>query len=95
MNNSCLQDEVVVYTAHWDHFGKRGEEIFYGARDNALGVAALLELAKAFTNIPQVAPLPGKEQRESLGLILGQKINRGYGKESEQKTCIEHYNYYI
>ena len=45
-------DEVVIYMAHWDHFGRdpslEGDQIFNGAVDNATGVAALLELAQAF-----------------------------------------------
>ncbi len=45
-------DEIVVYTAHWDHVGTRnhlsGDKIFNGAVDNATGTAALLELAAAF-----------------------------------------------
>jgi Zn-dependent M28 family amino/carboxypeptidase len=45
---------VVVYSGHWDHFGKRADGIYHGARDNALSVAALLELAKAFASVPQV-----------------------------------------
>jgi len=51
-------DEVVVYTAHWDHLGKSfaGEDkIFNGAIDNATGVAALLEIADAFAH-QQPAP---------------------------------------
>jgi Zn-dependent M28 family amino/carboxypeptidase len=44
-----LKDDYVVYTAHWDHFGKSGEGIFHGARDNASGTAALIEMARAFT----------------------------------------------
>jgi Zn-dependent M28 family amino/carboxypeptidase len=48
-----LRDEYVVYTAHWDHFGKdaslEGDQIFNGALDNASGTAVLLELAEAFT----------------------------------------------
>ena len=42
-----LKDEYVVYTAHWDHFGKSAEGIFHGARDNASGTAALIEMARA------------------------------------------------
>lgn len=49
-------DEVIIYTAHWDHFGTRpemaGDNIFNGARDNATGTAALIELARAFTRLP-------------------------------------------
>jgi Zn-dependent M28 family amino/carboxypeptidase len=51
----ALKDEYVVYTAHWDHFGKSQEGIFHGARDNASGTAALLEMARAFT---KAAPPP-------------------------------------
>jgi Zn-dependent M28 family amino/carboxypeptidase len=50
-----LKDEYVVYTAHWDHFGKTPEGIFHGAEDDALGCAALIEVARAFK---QVQPPP-------------------------------------
>ena len=51
-------DEVIIYTAHWDHFGfgapdETGDSIYNGALDNASGTAALLALAKAFTTDPQ------------------------------------------
>jgi Zn-dependent M28 family amino/carboxypeptidase len=46
------KDEYVVYTAHWDHFGKGPEGIFHGAEDDALGCAALIEVAKAFKRLP-------------------------------------------
>ena len=48
-----LRAEHVVYTAHWDHLGRDpgrdGDQIFNGAADNASGVAALLEIARAFS----------------------------------------------
>jgi Zn-dependent M28 family amino/carboxypeptidase len=47
-----LKDEFVVYTAHWDHFGKNAQGIFHGAEDDALGCAALVEMARAFTRLP-------------------------------------------
>ena len=47
-----LKDEFVVYTAHWDHFGKNADGIFHGAEDDALGCAALVEMARAFTKLP-------------------------------------------
>jgi hypothetical protein len=47
-----LKDEVVVYAAHWDHLGRgqslQGNQIYYGAVDNATGVAALLEIARSY-----------------------------------------------
>jgi Zn-dependent M28 family amino/carboxypeptidase len=50
-------DEYVVYTAHWDHLGRNpelaGDQIFNGALDNASGTATLIEIAEAFTKLPQ------------------------------------------
>ena len=49
------KDEYIIYSAHWDHFGKgepiNGDSIYNGAADNASGTAALLELAHAFTQL--------------------------------------------
>jgi hypothetical protein len=42
--------ECLVLTAHYDHLGKSGSEIYNGAYDNAAGVAALLEIAEAFVS---------------------------------------------
>ena len=44
-------DDVVVYSAHWDHLGQRvgtdgKPEIYHGAADNASGIAGLLEIAR-------------------------------------------------
>jgi Zn-dependent M28 family amino/carboxypeptidase len=49
-------DEVIIYTAHWDHLGigkpdERGDSIYNGAYDNASGTAGLLELARAFKSM--------------------------------------------
>jgi Zn-dependent M28 family amino/carboxypeptidase len=41
-------DEYVIFTAHWDHLGREGDQIFNGAVDNASGTAGLLVLAEAF-----------------------------------------------
>jgi Zn-dependent M28 family amino/carboxypeptidase len=54
-SDPTLKDEYVIYTAHWDHFGKGPEGIFHGAEDDALGCAALIEMARAFK---QVTPPP-------------------------------------
>ncbi len=52
-----LADEVVVYTAHHDHLGTAeagdGDRIYNGARDNASGVATILAIAKAMTELPE------------------------------------------
>jgi len=49
--DSSAANEYVVYTAHWDHYGKSEEGIFHGAVDNAVGTAGLLEVARAFTKV--------------------------------------------
>jgi Zn-dependent M28 family amino/carboxypeptidase len=52
-------DEVVVYTAHWDHLGtdpaRKGHKVFSGAIDNGTGLSMLLEIADAFAQ-QQTAP---------------------------------------
>ena len=50
---STRPDEVVLYGAHWDAYGEgepdaEGRTIRPGANDDALGVAGLLEIARAF-----------------------------------------------
>ena len=50
-------DEHIIYSAHWDHLGKddslTGDQVYNGARDNATGTAALIEVAEAFAKLPQ------------------------------------------
>ncbi|MDB5688752.1 MAG: hypothetical protein JWL91_628, partial [Sphingomonas bacterium] len=52
--------ETVIYSAHWDHLGigqpdAKGDRIYNGALDNASGIAALLELARAYGKAPAPA----------------------------------------
>ena len=62
---STTPDDYVLYTAHWDHLGKKtgqktgapgedfyDDQVFNGAVDNATGVSALLELAETFAAEP-------------------------------------------
>lgn len=55
-SDPVFKDEVVVYTAHWDHLGKdenrEGDQIFNGALDNASGTSGMLEIARAFAQLP-------------------------------------------
>src|SRR4029077_8506276 len=52
-------NEFVVFTAHLDHLGigdpVKGDTIYNGAADNASGTAALLEMARAFSEL-KMAP---------------------------------------
>jgi Zn-dependent M28 family amino/carboxypeptidase len=54
------KSEYVIYSAHWDHLGRdnklTGDQIYNGALDNASGIASMLEIAQAFTKLPQATP---------------------------------------
>lgn len=68
-SDPVLAREIVVYTAHLDHLGVgnpvNGDSIYNGMYDNAMGVAILLETARAFTQL-QRAP-----RRSILFLVVG------------------------
>jgi len=57
LRGSEAPDDIFIYMAHWDHFGTdpklEGDNIYNGALDNASGTAALLEIAKAYSTLPQ------------------------------------------
>ena len=46
-------DSFIILCAHYDHLGKMGDALFYGANDNASGIATMLDLASYFVNNPQ------------------------------------------
>lgn len=57
-SDPSVREETVVFTTHYDHLGMASEGesgsdvVFNGARDNASGVATLLEVARAFAGMP-------------------------------------------
>jgi hypothetical protein len=56
ITGSKNKDEVIIYTAHWDHLGigkpdETGDSVYNGALDNATATAGLLELARAFKSM--------------------------------------------
>jgi Zn-dependent M28 family amino/carboxypeptidase len=56
ITGSKRPDEVIIYSAHWDHLGigradVTGDSIYNGALDNASGTAGLLELARVFKGL--------------------------------------------
>jgi Zn-dependent M28 family amino/carboxypeptidase len=56
-SDPAVQDEYVIYTAHWDHLGVGtpvdGDTIYNGAMDNASGTASLIEMARAVKAMPE------------------------------------------
>jgi len=69
-SDASLRDQVVVYTAHWDHLGRnphlKGDQIYNGAHDNASGCAGVLEIARTFTQLPAAE----RPKRSILFLIV-------------------------
>ncbi|MCC2671449.1 MAG: family metallo-hydrolase, partial [Armatimonadetes bacterium] len=62
-----LKKQVVIYSAHYDHVGRRsgeGDTIFNGAWDNASGTAEVLEIARAF------AAMSVRPRRSALFLFV-------------------------
>ncbi|WP_259068323.1 M28 family metallopeptidase [Mucilaginibacter sp. X4EP1] len=56
LKGSTSPDECILYTAHWDHLGvgkpdAKGDSIYNGAVDNASGVAAVISVARAFSQL--------------------------------------------
>jgi hypothetical protein len=75
-SDPALANEVVVYTAHLDHLGicppVDGDNVCHGAFDNASGVAAMLEVARAFASrrpVPRRSILFAAVTGEEKGLL--------------------------
>ncbi len=62
----AVRDEVIVISAHYDHLGKRGDDIYYGADDNASGTSAVISIAGALAE----AKRQGIGPRRSVLCIL-------------------------
>jgi len=60
------KDEIVVISAHYDHLGMRGEDIYNGADDNGSGTTTVIELAEAF----RLADSAGDGPRRSILFLL-------------------------
>ena len=60
------KDEIIVVSAHYDHLGKRGDDIYNGADDNGSGTTTVIELAEAF----RLADSAGKGPRRSILFML-------------------------
>ncbi|HNX44810.1 MAG TPA: M28 family peptidase [Bacteroidales bacterium] len=50
VKGSVQPDTFLVFTAHYDHLGRMGNEVYFpGANDNASGTAMLLDLARHYS----------------------------------------------
>lgn len=71
-SDAKLRQEAVLLSAHIDHLGARGERVYFGADDDASGVTAVLELARALAAGPRprrtvLVALYGSEEMGGLG----------------------------
>ena len=94
-SDAKLNNECVIYTAHWDHLGRhpelQGDQIFNGAIDNASGVAGIIEIAGAFSKInppPKRSVLFMATTAEEAGL-LGAKYYAEHPLYPLQKTLAD------
>ena len=78
-SDPALKEECILYTSHYDHLGKNdshsGDGIFNGAFDNASGASALIEIARAFSEIqfqPKRTILFAAVTAEESGLLGSQ-----------------------
>jgi Zn-dependent M28 family amino/carboxypeptidase len=78
-SDATLKNEAVLITAHYDHNGMDGSQIFNGADDNASGTVAVLDIAEAYVAAAQQGRRPrrtivfavwGSEER-CCGPLLG------------------------
>ena len=53
VEGTIIPDSFIILCGHYDHLGRMGEAVFYGANDNASGIAMLLDLASYFSRNPQ------------------------------------------
>jgi hypothetical protein len=65
-SDPILKNEIVVVTAHYDHLGKKGDQIYRGADDDGSGTSSVLEIAQALSE----AKKQGKGTRRSVLCML-------------------------
>jgi aminopeptidase YwaD len=75
IQGKLIPDSFIVFTAHYDHLGQMGRDIYFpGANDNASGVAMILSLADYFSSyIPDCSVIFIAFAAEEVGL-LGSKF---------------------
>jgi hypothetical protein len=59
---SDKKDEYLFLTGHYDHLGKRGDVIWYGADDDGSGTVGVMQMAEAFA----AAAKEGKHPRRTI-----------------------------
>ncbi|QTD50838.1 M28 family peptidase [Sulfidibacter corallicola] len=70
-SDPTLKDEIVIFSAHYDHLGVKDDgSVYNGAWDNALGTAAIIDIARAFAE-------SGLRPRRSIAFLACSAEERG------------------
>jgi hypothetical protein len=92
-----LKEEFIVVTAHLDHLGRGssvdGDSIYNGAHDNAVGIAMLLEMARALDasrNRPKRSILFAAVTAEEKGLLGSDFLARA--AKAQGRTIVANLN---
>jgi len=67
--DDSLKNEFVVLSSHYDHLGKRGEDIYNGADDDGSGTAAILDAARTLSE--------AKENKRSILFVFHTAEEKG------------------
>lgn len=72
-------EEQIIFSAHYDHLGTKGDQIYNGADDNASGVTAVLGLAQHFAD-------KGPQERTLVFIGFGAEEGGILGSEYYTRT---------
>jgi hypothetical protein len=72
-SDARLKNEWVIVSAHYDHNGADGTQIFNGADDNGSGIVALIEIAEAYA----LAAKEGRRPKRSVLFAAWNSEERG------------------
>ncbi|MDB5249576.1 MAG: family peptidase [Segetibacter sp.] len=87
------KDEYVIITSHYDHLGKKGKDIYYGADDDGSGTTGVLQIAEAFARAKNEGNSPRRSivfmtvSGEEKGL-LGSEFYTDYPSYPLAKTSV-------
>ncbi len=85
-SDAKLKNEAVIVSAHYDHNGAEGTQIFNGADDNASGTVAVLDIAEAYI----AAALKGNRPRRTVIFAVWGSEERCCGPLLGSWAWVEH-----
>jgi Zn-dependent M28 family amino/carboxypeptidase len=89
VEGSQRPERFIVVTAHYDHLGVRGGQIYNGADDNASGVAAMLQIAAHFSRErPRNSIIFAALDGEEVGL-LGARAFVKWVNEERRRVALD------